>query len=471
MKNSNLLLATACTIVLYCTAFSQTNTFPATGKVGIGTVAPNASALLEIKSTSKGLLIPRMTKTQRDAIATPATGLMIYQTNSTAGFYYYNGTDWTSISSANKTLNNLSATTAINATLLPGTTNTIDIGSSTNTWRNAYFSGDAYINNLTVGLGSGGEYTNSAIGNGALFSNAGGSQNTASGYQALYSNTSGEANTANGFWSLYNNITGVSNTAFGKVSLWSNTTGDYNTAIGTQALTYNIGGTNNTAVGTQSLLTNTSGYSNTAIGMEALFYNSTGNFNTANGYLAMVNNTSGMSNTAEGDSALYSNTTGHFNTANGAQALASNSTGNYNTANGYKSLNGNSTGNYNTALGYGTEVTSGSLTNTMALGNGAIVNASDKVVIGNAAILTIGGYAGWTTYPSDSRFKKNVKENVPGLAFIKKLRPVTYNIDMDALDARLHPNEMNNPKTEKIDRKSTRLNSSHSRRSRMPSSA
>ena len=46
-------------------------------RVGIGTTAPNASALLEIKSTNKGLLIPRMTTAQRDAIVTPADGLMI----------------------------------------------------------------------------------------------------------------------------------------------------------------------------------------------------------------------------------------------------------------------------------------------------------------------------------------------------------------------------------------------------------
>src|SRR5580765_1958317 len=73
------------------------NTFPSTGAAGIGTTLPNASSLLEIKSTSKGLLISRMTKTQRDAIASPATGLLIYQTNSTPGFYYYDGSAWTAV--------------------------------------------------------------------------------------------------------------------------------------------------------------------------------------------------------------------------------------------------------------------------------------------------------------------------------------------------------------------------------------
>lgn len=79
-------------------AFAQ-NTFPSTGSTGIGTNAPNASSLLEIKSTTKGLLIPRMTVAQRNAIPSPATGLLIYQTNSaTPGFYYYSGTAWKAVS-------------------------------------------------------------------------------------------------------------------------------------------------------------------------------------------------------------------------------------------------------------------------------------------------------------------------------------------------------------------------------------
>jgi microcystin-dependent protein len=61
--------------------------------------APNASAMLDVKSTSGGILIPRMTEAQRDAIATPASGLLVYQTNITPGFYYYNGTVWTLIGS------------------------------------------------------------------------------------------------------------------------------------------------------------------------------------------------------------------------------------------------------------------------------------------------------------------------------------------------------------------------------------
>lgn len=59
------------------------------GQTGIGTTTPNASAKLEIASTDKGLLIPRMTKAQREAITLPAAanGLMVYQTDDVTGFY------------------------------------------------------------------------------------------------------------------------------------------------------------------------------------------------------------------------------------------------------------------------------------------------------------------------------------------------------------------------------------------------
>jgi len=66
-------------------------------QVGINTENPDASAALDITSTTKGLLIPRMTTAQRLAIASPVAGLMIYQTDVTAGFYYYNGSSWAKV--------------------------------------------------------------------------------------------------------------------------------------------------------------------------------------------------------------------------------------------------------------------------------------------------------------------------------------------------------------------------------------
>ena len=58
----------------------------------------DASAALDIKSIEKGMLIPRMTMAQKDAIASPANGLLIYQTDNTPGFYYYNGSSWLPVS-------------------------------------------------------------------------------------------------------------------------------------------------------------------------------------------------------------------------------------------------------------------------------------------------------------------------------------------------------------------------------------
>ena len=61
-------------------------------QTGIGTTTPNASAKLEISSTDKGLLIPRMTSAQRGLISLPANGLLVYQTDGVVGFYVNSGT-------------------------------------------------------------------------------------------------------------------------------------------------------------------------------------------------------------------------------------------------------------------------------------------------------------------------------------------------------------------------------------------
>jgi hypothetical protein len=88
MKNICTLLAA---VLLTATTYAQ---------IGINNENPDASAALDITSTTGGLLVPRMTTTQRDAISSPAIGLMIYQTDGTAGFYYYNGSSWTTLGAA-----------------------------------------------------------------------------------------------------------------------------------------------------------------------------------------------------------------------------------------------------------------------------------------------------------------------------------------------------------------------------------
>ena len=63
-------------------------------QVGIGTTNPDLSSSLHIESTTTGLLIPRVTEIQKNTINSPATGLLIYQTNNNDGFWYYSGTQW-----------------------------------------------------------------------------------------------------------------------------------------------------------------------------------------------------------------------------------------------------------------------------------------------------------------------------------------------------------------------------------------
>ena len=66
------------------------------GQLSINTdlATPDASAMLDVKSTTSGMLIPRMTAVQRAAISSPAEGLLVYQTDGSAGFYFRNGNDW-----------------------------------------------------------------------------------------------------------------------------------------------------------------------------------------------------------------------------------------------------------------------------------------------------------------------------------------------------------------------------------------
>lgn len=81
--------------LVLATAFAQNN-------VGINTT-PDNSAALHVQSTTQGMLVPRMTQSDRDLIATPATGLLVYQTDGAAGFYFYNGSAWTSLSGGGTT--------------------------------------------------------------------------------------------------------------------------------------------------------------------------------------------------------------------------------------------------------------------------------------------------------------------------------------------------------------------------------
>ena len=93
-------------------------------QVGIGTTTPNTSALLDLTSTTQGLLPPRMTQAQRNDIVSPAAGLMVWCTNcGTAGeLQVYNGSTWSILSSAVGTISTLTCGSATNnGTLTSGT--------------------------------------------------------------------------------------------------------------------------------------------------------------------------------------------------------------------------------------------------------------------------------------------------------------------------------------------------------------
>lgn len=72
-----------------------------TGQVGIGTVNPDASSMLDINSTEKGILTPRMSTAQRIAISEPANGLLVYDVDERAFYYFEEDTDdWVKLNSS-----------------------------------------------------------------------------------------------------------------------------------------------------------------------------------------------------------------------------------------------------------------------------------------------------------------------------------------------------------------------------------
>jgi trimeric autotransporter adhesin len=419
---------------------------------------PNANAMLDIKSGNKGLLIPRMSTEARLRI--PHTqGLLVYDVT-TNSFWYNTGRSWQNMAAGASLLS-----VADSAWLLTGNSGTNDnthfIGTSDNVPFNVrvnnqrsgridhitrntfwgYTSGFSITTgNDNTGIGASAlyalttGYNNTAVGSNALQSNNTGHHNSAFGRFALMSNTTGYNNAANGTGSLFSNTTGRENTATGVNALYQNTTGSNNTASGAWSLAANTTGENNTAVGTGALSANSTEPDNTAIGAKSLYANSGGHENTATGVLTLTNNTDGFANTAMGSRAMSSNLTGPGNAAFGAYSMTFNTTGEVNTAIGAYSMQTNTTGNFNTLVGGFTTVSAGNLTNATSLGFGALVNASNKVRIGNAAVTVIEGQVPFT-FPSDGRFKFQVQDDVKGLDFILQLRPVTYRFDTKSFDA------------------------------------
>src|SRR5437016_5923543 len=193
-----------------------------------------------------------------------------------------------------------------------------------------------------------------------------------------------------------------------------------NTSLGTGALQNNTTGSFNTAIGVDALFSNSTGSLNTASGVNALLSNTMGDFNTASGDNALLSNTTGDFNTASGVNALFHNSTGSQNTANGLNALYSNTTGSHNTANGLNALPSNTTGSNNTGIGVSADVSDGNLTNATAIGFEAVVNASNKIRLGNPAVTVIEGQVAFTA--SSDKTKKENFERVNGEEVLGKIR-------------------------------------------------
>src|SRR5687768_1091620 len=210
--------------------------------------APDASAQLDVSSTSKGLLIPRMSGGQRMAIMNPAQGLLVYDWE-TMSFWVHNGMTWNNLAASTTSwiMNGNSGTNP--ATNYIGTNDNVDLRFKINSVNAGLLGNNG---NTFWGLRSGNSNTtgrsNIAIGIDALKINSTTSNLVAIGDSALLNNAGG-FNVAVGSKSLFANTTGGYNTAHGSRSLYSNTFGNYNTATGFQALHLNTLGSWNAAYG------------------------------------------------------------------------------------------------------------------------------------------------------------------------------------------------------------------------------
>jgi len=239
----------------------------AQAQVGIGTTTPNSSAVLDLSSNSKGMLVPRMTTIQRIAIASPAKGLMVFD-NDSAYFFYYTGTVWKGLTASNGGSTTSYWSRSGSQTTVSNSSDSIGIG-KTPAYKldvlgpvnadSMMLSGTTVLNtkganNVLVGQGIGNSFSSFATDNlmagyNAGFSNTDGGYNTYLGSNAGYSNTSGRINVFTGAKAGYSNSTGTNNVFIGGYAGASNTSGNGNTFMGKLAGSANSTGINNTSIG------------------------------------------------------------------------------------------------------------------------------------------------------------------------------------------------------------------------------
>jgi hypothetical protein len=346
MKNKLPLLIV---LLIYIKTFAQ---------VGINTTSPDPSSILDIQSTDKGILIPRVALISTIDITTvlnPITSLLVYNTNvstgvnaTTKGFYYWNGTKWSPLLDDSRLISNwlITGNDNISTDNFLGTTTNNNVSIRTNNVEKVRVTVKGQIETYNIG-------ESVFIGR-----NSGASSQL---NQSLASVFIGEN-------SGFNNSIGIRNTAIGAFSLDENTSGIENVALGHNALTNNTNGNGNVGLGFNAGSITTSGTDNISIGRNS------------------------------GPNANW-------------------------------------------------------IGNSISIGVDATATGWGQVRIGNTTVSSIGGYANWTNL-SDGRFKFNVRQDVPGLNFIEKLTPVTYNVDYEKLDTFLgvtssknHANHINKKQT------------------------
>lgn len=407
---------------------------------------PDSSAMLDVSSSTKGFLMPRVSLTSTTDVSTiphPALSLLVFNLNASMtdgaiGFWYWNGTRWIQAFGVNGATGNTGATGAKGDNGVAGAIGNTGVnGASGNTG----FTGSTGATGLIGPTGADGSATSwSKTGNIGTVdaTNFIGTIDPVPFNVRVFNQPAGriDHSTASAYWGYQSgnvpNNQGSNNVGIGTFSMNSNTSGQINTAIGNYSLNSNTTGIRNTANGYYAMQANVDGTDNTAVGAFSLAANTNGSGNTATGIYASGSNTTGAQNTAIGDYALKDNTAGNYNTSIGYAA-------------GY-----NIQGNSNTFVGYyATPAGSANLTNATAIGAGAQVSASNCLVLGNGANVGIGlsapthkldvngtfnvnGTATCTSgawLSSDQLFKTGIDSIANALSIINQLKPHLFFFD------------------------------------------
>lgn len=272
---------------------------------------PEASAMLDISSTDRGLLIPRMSSLDRTGILNPAEGLMVYD-STTHSFWFYTESAWNDLSSlmrdadgdtkiqveesADEDLIRFDMNGTEYLRLEKGRIEPVNTGGSVFLGEGAGENDQLSDNqNVFVGFQSGHLNTtgafNSFVGYQSGYSNTTGITNSFQGYKSGYSNTTGASNAFLGYLSGFSNSTGLGNAFFGTTSGYANSTGGSNTFIGNVAGNANTTGQSNTFLGNGSGNSNTTGSYNTFLGALSGLFNEEGDRNVFIGHQAGYNET------------------------------------------------------------------------------------------------------------------------------------------------------------------------------------